>query len=394
MVARETVGGDAATPAARRICSVLQGRAPARARRLSGFGDGAPSSSATPRSMRAAEHPDIGGGVKVAGDAEVDPAVVREDRDANPHVASQRDERKRLEHPPLREVQGVLRAGDVGGDGVDAALRQPCGHPPSERQQHRGGKPAERSQPLRRDRLTRLLEILHLLVQGMHSLDGILQPDRQLREHRRDLVVIGPGRIIGADRHGHERAENASLDGLAATEQELPEATGDRGEHHIVDRAAVKRADLLDVHQPRPRPVPPSVRADRTVERAGRVAAQKRPQIRETAGDVDGLPGNAARTAHRRQHGPQPLERTGRTLRQRVSHQRGRARFGRRCPAIVDRGRRRRAPCRGSRSSGPSPRPRRPCNGAPLRSPPSGRRRAPPRPTSPRAALRDPAAGT
>lgn len=69
----------------------------------------------------------------------------------------------------------------------------------------------------------------------MHSLDGILQPDRQLREHRRDLVVIAPGRIIGADRHGHERAENASLDGLAATEQQIPEATGDHGEHDIVD---------------------------------------------------------------------------------------------------------------------------------------------------------------
>ena len=46
--ARRTRRGD---PLARWICSILQGRAPARARRLSGFGDGASSSSATPRSM-------------------------------------------------------------------------------------------------------------------------------------------------------------------------------------------------------------------------------------------------------------------------------------------------------------------------------------------------------
>ncbi len=45
------VGRDAATPTTRWICSVLQRRAPARGRGFSGSGDGASSSSATPRSM-------------------------------------------------------------------------------------------------------------------------------------------------------------------------------------------------------------------------------------------------------------------------------------------------------------------------------------------------------
>ncbi len=227
----------------------------------------------------------------------------------------------------------------------------------------------------------------------MHSLDGILEPDRQLREHRRDLVVIAPALIVGADRHGHERTHDAPLDGLAATEQQVPEATRDHGEHDIVDGATVKRADLLDVHQPGPRPVPPAMRADRAVERARRARGEKRshvpnlgrPRRLAERRDADRARPTARSATPRRDwpHAAPARERPAQP-----SSARGQAPSHLRQPSSTH------APCLGARSSGPSPRHRRPCNGAPLRSTPSGRRRAPPQPTSPTAALRDRAAGT
>ncbi len=144
----------------------------------------------------------------------------------------------------------------------------------------------------------------------MHSLDGILEPDRQLREHRRDLVVVAPALIVGADRHGHERTHDAPVDGLAATEHEVPEATRDHGEHDIVDGATVNRADLLDVHQPGPRPVPPPMWADRAVERARRAPSEKRSHVHETSRGLAGLPSDATGTPRGRHHGPQPTSPT------------------------------------------------------------------------------------
>lgn len=92
------------------------------------------------------------------------PAVVGEDRDAHAHLAAQRDERKRFEHAPLREVQGVLRTGDV----VVTVLMVLCGSrvatslpgPAALRGQTRRAQSAAPPRPP-----DPTLEVLHLLVQ-------------------------------------------------------------------------------------------------------------------------------------------------------------------------------------------------------------------------------------
>ena len=76
--------------------------------------------------------------------------------------------------------------------------------------------------------------------------------------------------MLRAHRHRHKRADEAIVDRLAAALQQVAEAARDDGQHDVVDGAAERLADRLDVGEPAPRPVPAAVRANRAVERRGR----------------------------------------------------------------------------------------------------------------------------
>jgi hypothetical protein len=67
---------------------------------------------------------DVGCVLAVAGDAKTQGAVVGADRDADANVEGERDVGEDLEHPPAAQVLRLLGAGDVGGDGLEASLRQ------------------------------------------------------------------------------------------------------------------------------------------------------------------------------------------------------------------------------------------------------------------------------
>src|SRR5260370_27027742 len=70
----------------------------------------------------AAQHVDVGGGVVVTGEAEVDLPVVREDRHRDSALRAERDVRKRGEHAAAQHIERELGAGHVRGDGADVAL--------------------------------------------------------------------------------------------------------------------------------------------------------------------------------------------------------------------------------------------------------------------------------
>src|ERR1035437_461771 len=66
---------------------------------------------------------DVGGAVVVAGDAEVEPAVVAEDRDHDADGSDDGHEGVGLEHPPPERLHGLLWPGHVGGGGVHVQPR-------------------------------------------------------------------------------------------------------------------------------------------------------------------------------------------------------------------------------------------------------------------------------
>ena len=280
------------------------------------------------------EQADVVRRVAVAGDAEVDVSVVGEDRDPYPHRAAQRDERESLEHAPSGQVQRMLRSGHVRGDGVQSPLRDAAPDAASQREQHGGREAAERRQPRGRHRLAGGLELLHLRAHSSEALDGVVDADRQLGEHRRDLVVVVPPLVLGAHRHRHERADRALLDVLAAGQQQLAKAAGDRGQHDVVDRSSERLADLLDLDKARPRPVPAPVRADGAVQRRGAARHQQLAQVGKAAARLEQLACEPARAAHRGKGRAHALIRRHSALEQRVARQPHPARFALGLPCV------------------------------------------------------------
>ena len=258
----------------------------------------------------------------------------------------------------------MLRAGHVRGHRVDRVLRRAGRETAGQRQQHRGRKAAQRGQRGAGHRLVALLEVLHLRVDRREALDRVGDAHREVGEHRRDLVVVRAALGRRAHRDRHHRADDAALDGLAALLQQVAEATGDDGEHDVVDGAAVLGPDGLDVGQAPARPRPAAMRPDRTVERRCRRWPQQRAQARDGAGEVGRLGRRPGRRARRR---PQAAHAVVRDLRPRAPAP------SRRCagcpaqaPAPTAAGSRRAAGGarnRRPRSGGPCRRRRRPCSG-------------------------------
>src|SRR5207244_2828219 len=99
------------------------------------------------------EDVDVARAVVVARHAEVQTAVVGEDRDRDAHVANQRDEREGLEQPAPQRLQRLLRTGNIGDARLHAERGRPRREASAERQQHRRREARERGEDVPRDRL-------------------------------------------------------------------------------------------------------------------------------------------------------------------------------------------------------------------------------------------------
>ena len=97
------------------------------------------------------------------------------------------------------------------------------------------------------DRLLGLLEAVHRLAHDLQPRDRVLDVDGQRRAHRGEPVAELVVLVARADRDGHERAQLQPLGAHAARAQPLLQRAGDDGEHDVVDRAAERVLDLLDV---------------------------------------------------------------------------------------------------------------------------------------------------
>ena len=100
------------------------------------------------------------------------------------------------------------------------------------------------------------------------------------------------------------------LDVLTPLEQVLAEAPGDGGEHDVVDRAAGRRLDPLDVGELGPGPAPAAVRPERPVEHARRRSRPRRPTLASPYGAHGAGPAPGRRASARPHRAAAPRART------------------------------------------------------------------------------------
>ena len=100
---------------------------------------------------------------------------------------------------------------------------------------------------------------------------GSAEADRQLGQHGGHPVAQLAVLVGEPQRHRHQRPEEVVLDRLASAGQVPAESSRDRGQHHVVDRAARGVLHRLHLGQVAPRPGPAPVRAQRAVQDARRV---------------------------------------------------------------------------------------------------------------------------
>src|SRR6266542_549595 len=135
----------------------------------------------------------------------------------------------------------------------------------------------------------RLLLVVHLLAHLGQPGQRVGLADRQVHQDRGDPVVQRAPLLLGADGHGNHRADDLTVDQLAAPGQQVAEPSGDGREDHVVDGAADRLTDELDLPQALLRPFPAPVRAGRPVEGTGRRADQPACAGRQAPAEVEDL---------------------------------------------------------------------------------------------------------
>ena len=280
--------------------------------------------------MPLAEHLDVGRGVAVAPQPEVQRAVVRQDPDDHRQVARQRHDRERLQQSRAHEVERLLRTGHVGDDQVEERLAVHDAR--REAHQRRRDVLGHAEQHLGADRLAPLLEIGGLRGDRLQALDRGPVVDRQVHEHRRDLVAERAALVVGAHRHRAQHTQLEVFGVVGAVQEQPPQAARHAGEHDVVDGAAETAADLLDLAQRDAHDREPAVPTGEGVERrAGRdrVARHHRAhRLRDLLGALD----RPARAAQHRADRAHDLRRFRDALVQRVEQELRRARRGLRAP--------------------------------------------------------------
>ena len=236
------------------------------------------------------QHLDVRRAVVVARDAEVEPAVVGEDRHDDPDRADDGHERIGLEHPPSERLDRLLGPGHVGRRRVHVQARRAGHDAAAEREQHRRREARERGQHVAGDRLLALLDAVHLRADAPEPGARVVEPDRQSGEHGRDAVVVDAALAAATNRDGNHRAHDVVGPGwLAARLQQRAEAAGDHRQDHVVDRSAELGADGLDVAEPHLGPAPAPVRADRPRQRGGGDRAHPRARGGRCLGGFDAV---------------------------------------------------------------------------------------------------------
>ena len=109
-------------------------------------------------------------------------------------------------------VEGELRPGHVGGDGVDRALRESVhgtdSHPAHGAHDHRRGEVADGDDRLAGFGHVRRLQLGHLLVDDLESFDRVGDLNRQVVEQGRDPIVGHAMAVVVPRRHRHQRADD------------------------------------------------------------------------------------------------------------------------------------------------------------------------------------------
>ena len=139
-----------------------------------------------------------------------------------------------------------------------------------------GAKPDRCGEHLGADRLTGLLQVCHRSARPGRAARRVLAPDGQRGHHRRHLVAERAALHLGAHAHRDHRLQLEPVGVVPAAAQVPAERAGDGGEHHVVDGAAERVLDRLDVAQLGAHPGEAAVRADRrrcTATRGRRVQA-------------------------------------------------------------------------------------------------------------------------
>ena len=236
--------------------------------------------------------------VLVGDQAELHGAVVREDRHAHADVARLRHPEHHLPHRRAGQIERLLRPGHVGHHRGGLA-RQQIDHLLLHRTRRHAGQPQQRH---RQHRRVAGLQFVHPLAHGKHALDRMLDAYRQQHRHQAEFVAERLAGARGAQIHRHHRAQLGTGQVFAVIEQIAAQRAGRTRQQHVVDRAAERLADRLDVGQ-RQRLVPchdlgatgPALEARRGVGlhqgQCGDVLRQLRGHPRVAAGRLGGQVG-------------------------------------------------------------------------------------------------------
>src|SRR3954468_9054704 len=210
---------------------------------------------------------EVGQRVVVAEQPEAHLAVVGHDRDGKRALTREEGHREDLRQPPAEHVERELRAGHVGHEEVEEAPREVQAR--GLRVQGGRREPLERGDRRRGQRLPRLLQPVHRLLDVLEPRDGVVEEHGQGRHDLRELVAQRAPLFVRAHGDRDRRLELDPLRPPPARLEEVGERPGHDREHDVVDRGAEGVLDLLELVEARAHDRDAPVRPGRDVERRG-----------------------------------------------------------------------------------------------------------------------------
>ena len=242
-------------------------------------------------------------------------------------------------HLAAPHVQGQLRPGHVGDDQVEQPRREV--QPRGLREDRRRREALHTGQHLGANRLLGLLQAVHRRLDRAQPRDRVADVDRQRPAHHGDAVAEVALLVLGPRRHRDQRAQLQPLGAHAARVQPVAQRAADDGQDHVVDGAAERVLDLLEVLEPVAHDAVAAMRADLDVQR------RRRRRVQPGPGDLAEALGGLAERAQRRLRVAHDAQRAGRGARRGAAPARSRRRRPARRPSA------RAGAARARRSAGP-----------------------------------------
>ena len=235
----------------------------------------------------AGEHVDVGVAVEVGVDPEGHRVEVGEDPDRAAGAAGDRHVRGGGDHPLAQHVERDPRARARSSSPPGTTSGRPAGPParPSTAASARRSRPCAMIDGASTACIVFLYSSIWPRIDASRSTGSGSPTGRST--NTAETWLFSAALLVGtADRHRHHRADDELLRRqLAAGQQQVAEPAGDRGEDDVVDRAAERRPDGLELLELAVGPGPAPVRADRAVERAGGRGDRLLGQRRDGRGD-------------------------------------------------------------------------------------------------------------